>query len=70
MTTWRPGCRARNAQIILGATLTKPAQQVICWTPGGVAIGGTAVGIRLAMAYWLPVWNLGLPDEMELARRC
>lgn len=58
---------ARNAQIILGAMLAEPVQQVICWTPGGVAIGGTAMGIRIAKAYGLPVWNLGLLVGMELA---
>ena len=49
---------ARNVQIILGAELVEPVQQVICWTPGAKAIGGTALGIRIARAWEIGVRNL------------
>ena len=49
---------ARNVQIILGATLVEPVQQAICWTPGSKAIGGTALGIRIARAWGIAVRNL------------
>ena len=49
---------ARNVQIILGARLNKPVQQVICWTPGAKAIGVTALGIRIAQAWGIEVRNL------------
>ena len=49
---------ARNVQIILGVELDQPVWQVICWTPRGKAVGGTAMGIFLALAYGIPVRNL------------
>lgn len=63
-----PGMRAlhaRNAQIILGPKLDQPVEFVICWTPYGKAVGGTAIGIRIALAYGIPVRNLA---EESLAR--
>jgi hypothetical protein len=49
---------ARNVQIVLGTELDRPVDLVICWTPGGKAVGGTAMGIRLAQAHRIPVYNL------------
>jgi hypothetical protein len=49
---------ARNVQIVLGAELDRPVDLVICWTPGGKAVGGTAMGMRLAQAYGITVYNL------------
>jgi hypothetical protein len=54
---------ARNAQIILGAGLNDPVDEVVCWTANGKLIGGTAMGIRLAQAFGIPVRNLGLVEE-------
>ena len=56
---------ARNAQIILGAQLNEPVQQVICWTPGGQLVGGTSLGIRIAQAYRISVRNLAKECEAK-----
>jgi hypothetical protein len=50
---------ARNSMIILGADLDDPVDFVICWTPKGVKIGGTAQGLRVAEAHGITVLNLG-----------
>ena len=60
-TRCRPGARklhARNAAIIHGATLDRPVDAVVCWTPNGVPVGGTATGIRMAEDAGIPVFNL------------
>ena len=49
----------RNAMIILGPTLRTPVKFVICWTPRGELSGGTAMGIRIAEDFGIPVYNLG-----------
>jgi len=51
---------ARNAQIILGDKLDEPVDLLICWTPHGKAIGGTAMGVRIAQAYGIEVRNLAV----------
>lgn len=56
-----PGARklhGRNAAILLGQTLDRPVDFVICWTPGGLPQGGTGLGIRIAVAHSIPVYNL------------
>jgi hypothetical protein len=58
---------ARNVHIVLGAKLNKPVQQVICWTPGGKAVGGTAMGMRVARAWRIAVRNLALPSSLAEA---
>ena len=58
-----PGMKAlhaSNVQIILGAKLGQPVAFVICWTKRGKAVGGTAMGIRVAQAYGIEVRNLAL----------
>jgi hypothetical protein len=55
---------ARNVQIILFEVLDQPVDFVICWTKRGKALGGTAMGIRLAQAYGIDVRNLAL-EGME-----
>ena len=58
---------ARNAQIILGAKLVEPVGLVICWTPQGKAIGGTAMGIHIAQAYGITIRNLAKEKIESLA---
>ena len=53
---------ARNCYQILGSSLDDPVECVICWTPNGEAVGGTATAIALAGRYKIPVYNLGLPN--------
>lgn len=49
----------RNTPIILSADLSSPSRFVICWTPDGKA-SGYPVGLRIAAAYGIPIYNLAL----------
>lgn len=49
----------RNAYQVLGKNLNRPSEVLICWTPHGNTIGGTATAIRLAHKREVPVINLG-----------
>lgn len=57
--TYARQCHGRNAMILLGENLDNPAMFVVCWTKRGEAVGGTGMGIRIAMAKHIPVYNLG-----------
>lgn len=58
----------RNVYQILGKDLNKPSNFVICWTPNGKMIGGTAQALRIAEAYNIPIFNLGIPEtEINLS---
>lgn len=48
----------RNVWQILGMGLNKPSDAVVCWTPDGKTVGGTATAIRLAEKHNIPVFNL------------
>lgn len=50
---------ARNCHQVLGKDLATPSKMVICWTPNGEVVGGTATAIKLAKANKIPVLNLG-----------
>jgi len=50
---------ARNGYQVLGPDLKSPSDFVLCWTPGGEEIGGTAQAIRVARGHGIPVINLG-----------
>ena len=60
---WARGMHSRNCHQILGYDLKSPVDAVICWTPDGAVVGGTATAIRIAMKYNIPVFNLGVPDK-------
>lgn len=53
----------RNAHILLGWDLKHPVDFVICWTKDGKPTGGTALGISIAIANNIPVFNVG--DEKQ-----
>ena len=58
---------ARNVLQIFGEDMVTQTDFVICWTPDGLASGGTGQAIRIAEAYGIPVYNLmngGLPPEI------
>lgn len=59
---------ARNAQILLGRDLNSPVGFIVCWTPGGVAVGGTGQALRIAVDYQIPVYNLA--NDCELSAVC
>ena len=50
---------ARNGYQILGKDLKTPVRFVICYTPNGDRIGGTAQALRIAMDLKIPVFNAG-----------
>lgn len=58
----------RNSFQILGINHDKPAKLVICWTPYGDIVGGTATAIKIAKMYDIPVLNLGKPRNFERAK--
>lgn len=58
----------RNVTIVLGQDLLDPVEFVCCWTPGGQLKGGTAHGIKVARAFYIPVFNLANhQDQTALA---
>jgi len=60
---WARGMHSRNCHQILGYDLQSPVDAVICWTPDGAVVGGTATAIRISMKYNIPVFNLGVSDK-------
>lgn len=59
----------RNSQIILGRDLTIPVKFVVCYTDAGQTIGGTATGIRMAQAIPVPVFNVGIFNEIAFEKK-
>lgn len=49
---------ARNCHQILDQTLKDAVDLVICWTPNGQMLGGTATAIQIAMNNNIPIINL------------
>ncbi|MCY4318605.1 MAG: hypothetical protein OXE76_05310 [Alphaproteobacteria bacterium] len=67
-----PGVRklhARNAAILLGETLDRPVAAAVAWSVGGAAIGGTGIGIRIAEAHGIPVFNLATMAPRAVCER-
>jgi hypothetical protein len=50
---------ARNCYQVLGRDLKTPSDFLLCWTPGGLKVGGTATAIRLAEMNGVKVFNFG-----------
>ena len=63
---WARGMHSRNCHQILGYDLKSPVDAVICWTPDGNVVGGTATAIRISMKYDIPVFNLGVSDKKSV----
>jgi len=60
---------ARNAYQILGPTLNKPVDFVVCWTEDGKELGGTSQAIRMANSLKIPVFNLGNKEHLALMNK-
>ena len=60
---------ARNAAVLLGDTLDRPVDAVVCWSHGGAATGGTGMAIRIAEARGIPVFNLGSMSPRSVCER-
>lgn len=48
---------ARNAMVIEGRKIDSPVDFVLCWTPSGEWIGGTAQSIWHANSLGIPIYN-------------
>ena len=60
---WARGMHSRNCHQILGYDLQSPVDAVICWTPDGAVVGGTATALKLSMKAGIPIFNLGVSDK-------
>lgn len=56
---------ARNNCQVLGLNLNSPVKMVICWTDKGQGSGGTGQAIRVAKAFGIPVFDLGVKDRWK-----
>ena len=59
---------ARNAAV-LGLTLDRPVDAVVCWSERGAVTGGTGMAIRIAEARGIPVFNLGSMTPRAVCER-
>jgi hypothetical protein len=50
---------SRNVNQVLGEDLKTPVDFIVCWTKDGLEIGGTAMAIRIAKDFKIPVYNFG-----------
>lgn len=57
---------ARNVATLLGPSLTRPVNAVICWTENGAITGGTGMALRIAAHYRIPVLNLARLTPQEI----
>ncbi len=57
---------ARNCHQVLGPDLDDPVDFVVCWTPGGRMVGGTATAIRIARREGIHVHNLGRSKDLAV----
>jgi len=63
-SSFAKSCHARNVQQVLGARLDEPAEFVLCWTPGGAAVGGTATAILVARQEKICVHNFAHKEHL------
>jgi len=57
-SSYAKALHGRNILQVLGRDLNSPVKGVVCWTPGGIATGGTRTAIILARQHKIPVINL------------
>lgn len=55
----------RNVAQVLGADLKSPSKFIVCWTINGQGGGGTGQALRIAKAWGVPIFDLGLPDRTD-----
>lgn len=53
---------SRDVCQVLGQTLDIPTKFIVCYTPEGCLVGGTAMAIRVANEHQIKVFNAGLYD--------
>jgi hypothetical protein len=66
---WARAAHARNSHQVLGEDLMQPVNFILCWTPGGAKVGGTATALSIAEEFNVPVFNFGSPFNDENDRR-
>lgn len=59
----------RNAFQVLGENLDTPSKFLVCWTPGGKNVGGTATTIAIARLHGIPVFNIASCDASIVIAR-
>lgn len=73
-----PGARAlqaRNSHQVLGVSLDRPCELVVCWTPDGSldgaarSAGGTGQALRIATEFDVQVVNLALEEHRRQVER-
>ncbi len=64
MGSFGKSAHARNICQIMGISLNKPVEFVICWTKGAKKIGGTRTAIVFAEENGIPVYNLADKEEL------
>ena len=52
---------------VLGPNLDDPAKFVLCWTPDGIGGDTTGQVLRLARAFDIPIFDLGVRDPVEIS---
>lgn len=56
-----PGARKlmrRNVCQVLGLNGDSPVSAIVCWTPGGKLVGGTAFAMKLGQSFNVPIVNI------------
>lgn len=48
----------RNVAQVLGESCSDPSLFLVCWTPNGNVVGGTATAIKVAAKNGIPVYNM------------
>jgi hypothetical protein len=56
---------ARNGFQVLGEDLATPSLFVLCWTPEGKEMGGTAQCMRISNSYSIPIYNLAIDVHIQ-----
>jgi hypothetical protein len=67
----------RNSFQVLGKSLDRPSDMLICWTPDGceshagrsIKTGGTGTAISIANKYGTPIYNLKNKKSLERLRK-
>jgi hypothetical protein len=60
----------RNTRVLLGLKQlhgehVRPVRFIVCWTPHGLATGGTGQALRIAKGCQIPVFNLGSATNID-----
>lgn len=59
----------RNIPQCCGRNLDQPSKFLVCWTPSGAIVGGSATAINLALKLNIPVFNLALLNDLSRIKK-